>query len=283
MPYTPFSFYADAQKPEQFELDAWWFIYAGSKLVVYIDPENDRKITGLPRIKHISDLHLDPLRVYFMGELDGELCYLAEIDRETALPAGMKAINPRFLYGQVDEELVRTAGRGVFLLDWDRNNQFCGRCAAPMNYGSDRSKVCPECGLTRYPRISPAVIMLVKKGDKLLLGHNRRHPDGFYSVLAGFVDPGETLEETVAREVKEEVGIDIKNIQYFGSQPWPFPDSLMLGFVCDYAGGEIILEDEIEEADWYSVDEIPQMVPPGTVSIAGQLIEWFKENYGNND
>ena len=274
-----FPFNADAPRPAGYDMDAWWFVYVGRNILVYVDPENSRKIVGLPRLQNITDLGLEPLRTLFMGELDGELCYLAEIPEDAELPANMKGVNLRFLYDQLDEELVRTAGRGIFILDWDKNNRYCGRCATEMEYGTDRSKVCPNCKLAKYPRISPAVIMLVKKENKLLLGHNGRHPNGFYSVLAGFVDPGETLEEAVAREVKEEVGLDVKNITYFGSQPWPFPDSLMLGFICDYAGGEIVLEDEIEEADWYTVEQIPERVPPGSISIAGKLIEWFVETY----
>ena len=269
------NFDAEAACPEDFDAPAWWFVFNGRKILTLVDPENSRKIEGIPKIKSPADIGLETIRNNFLGELSGTPCWVAEFEGEPELPAGLKFLNPRFLFNQISDELMRVVAKSIFVCDWDRNNQFCGRCATPMEYGTDRSKVCPKCKLTRYTRISPAVIMLVRKGNKFLLGKNERHPKGFYSILAGFVDPGENLEETVAREVKEEVGLDVKNITYFGSEPWPFPDSLMIGFYCDYAGGEIVLEDEIIEADWYGVDELPQNIPTGDISIAGRLIEWF--------
>jgi NAD+ diphosphatase len=129
--------------------------------------------------------------------------------------------------------------------------------------------------LLNFPRLSPAIIVLIQRGRKLLLAR-RRFGIGFYSILAGFVEPGETLEEAVAREVKEEVGLEVKNIVYFGSQSWPFPNSYMLGFVATYAGGEIFLDPgdgELEEAGWYTVDKLPPI--PGKMSISRKLIDWF--------
>ncbi|MEM8856888.1 MAG: NAD(+) diphosphatase [Chloroflexota bacterium] len=269
------NFKADVPTPSDFDTPSYWFIFGGRKIVALVDPDNERRITGLPLLNKPKEIGLETKQHNFLGELDGMRCWSAELDGRQELPTGFKLINPRFLFGQVDDALRRVAFRSIFVNDWDRNNQFCGHCGAKMDYGTDRSKKCPSCGLTKYTRISPAVIMLVRKGNKLLLGHNGRHPDGFYSILAGFVDPGENLEETVAREIKEEVGLDVTNITYFGSEPWPFPDSLMIGFYCDYAGGEIVLEDEIVEADWYGIDELPAMIPTGDISIAGRLIEWF--------
>ncbi|MFT5196866.1 MAG: NAD+ diphosphatase [Cellvibrionaceae bacterium] len=269
------NFNADAKRPDNFDLPAWWFVFNGRKILVLVDPENSRDIKGLPQIKSPAELYLTTVRNNFLGEQVGVGCWVADFEGDTELPAGLKFVNPRFLFGQINNDLMRVVAKSIFVSDWDRDNQFCGRCSTPMKYGTDRSKICPNCKLTRYARISPAVIMLVRNGDKLLLGRNERHPNGFYSILAGFVDPGESLEETVAREVKEEVGLEVKNITYFGSESWPFPDSLMVGFVCDYAGGEIVLEDEIIEANWYGIDELPANIPSGKISIAGQLIEWF--------
>jgi NAD+ diphosphatase len=130
-----------------------------------------------------------------------------------------------------------------------------------------------------FPRISPAVIVLVERGDKVLLARANRFPGKFYSVLAGFVEPGETLEETVAREIKEEVGIEVKDIRYFGSQPWPFADSLMIAFTATYAGGELrIDEEEIVDAGWYEPDNFPDI--PGKISISRQLIDWYVTKHG---
>lgn len=270
------NFNAEASAPTQFDEPSWWFLYSNRKLLVHVDPENRRKITGLPQVQTPDEaLGIPTVRRNFLGVLDGVGCWEAEVDEKVELSADLSFVNPRFLFGQVDDMLRRVAFRGIFVSDWDRNNQFCGRCSTAMEYGTDRSKICPSCKLTRYARLSPAVIMMVRKGDKILLGRNERHPAGFYSILAGFVDPGESLEETVAREVMEEVGLNVKNITYFGSEVWPFPDSLMLGFMCDYDSGEIVLEDEIMEADWYAADELPQNIPTGDISIAGRLIEHF--------
>jgi NAD+ diphosphatase len=142
----------------------------------------------------------------------------------------------------------------------------------------ERAKQCSVCSHTTYPRLAPAIIVSVERqtdsGSELLLAHNRRHTEGMYSVLAGFVEPGESLEECVRREVCEEVGLEVQNIDYFGSQPWPFPNSLMIAFTAEYAGGEIVLEDEeLAEAGWYRPDNLPRVPPP--ISIARQLIDAF--------
>jgi NAD+ diphosphatase len=164
-------------------------------------------------------------------------------------------------------------------MEWDRTHQFCGRCGAPMErVPNERAKKCTVCGLTNYPRLSPAIIIAVTRmieGEKrILLARNHRFPAGRYSVLAGFVEPGESLEECAAREVMEEVGIEIGNIRYFGSQPWPFPNSLMLGFTADYQVGDFHLEDaEIAEAGWFSANNLPNL--PQKPSIARQLIDAF--------
>lgn len=262
--------------PENYPEESWWFVIAGNHVLVTVSADNPKKPTAVPRLHDARQLGLTVLRGHFLGYLAGVACYAAEIDRGAELPEGYATLNLRRLYGQLPDELTRVAGRAVQIIDWDRNNQFCGRCATPTGLATDRAKVCPNCNLRAYPRLSPAVIMLIRNGNKLLLAHSKRHPAGFYSVLAGFAEPGETLEECVAREIREEVGVEVKNIKYFGSQPWPFPDSLMIGFMCDYAGGEIELhDDEIAEADWYTIDNMPMALPPSTISIAGQLIEAF--------
>ncbi|HAA24052.1 MAG TPA: NAD(+) diphosphatase, partial [Cytophagales bacterium] len=151
-----------------------------------------------------------------------------------------------------------------------------GRCGTPSQIvESELARKCPNCGLTVYPRISPAVIMSVVKGNQILLGKIVRPGIQIYSVLAGFVEPGESLEACVAREVHEETGLHVKNIRYFGSQPWPFPDQLMVGFTAEYAGGEIVLDDELEDAGWYTVDELSSVAIPPKPSIARALLDEF--------
>ncbi|MCK4988071.1 MAG: NAD(+) diphosphatase, partial [Desulfobacterales bacterium] len=164
------------------------------------------------------------------------------------------------------------------LVDWGRTHQYCGVCGRPTEDKTDeRAKICPQCGLVNYPRLSPAIIVAVLKNNQILLARNKRFKLPFYSVLAGFVEPGETLEQCVQREIREEVGLTVKNIRYFGSQPWPFPNSLMIAFIADYADGEITVDgSEIIDAAWFSKDKLPQ-IPP-SISIARQLIDWFTNN-----
>ncbi len=174
--------------------------------------------------------------------------------------------------------------RAFHLANWDRGTRFCGACATPMERSEGEiSKFCPSCGGRSYPQIAPAVIMAVVREGKLLMAHSRRHPGNLYSVLAGFVEAGETLEHTVSREVHEESGVLVKDIQYFSSQPWPFPNSLMIAFTAEYAGGELTAEDdEIDDIGWFGPDEIPAEIP-STYSIARRLIEWFVSEYGSED
>jgi NAD+ diphosphatase len=155
--------------------------------------------------------------------------------------------------------------------------QYCGRCGSrTQTKEKERAKVCPQCGLHNFPRRSPAIIVAVERGEEILLARSAHFPRGMFSVLAGFVEPGETIEECVVREVKEEVGITVGNIRYFGSQPWPFPNSLMLGFTAEYVGGELVLDPtEIAEAGWFRADALPSI--PGRISIAGRMIQWFVE------
>jgi NAD+ diphosphatase len=259
--------------PEGQDGPAWWFIFRGSRLLVRL---GDRT-AELPFADGPESLNLlsGLLSRHYLGLLDGRPCYAGEVAEEVDPPDGWSFQGLRRLFGRLPEPLVWTGGRAVQIVDWDRTHQFCGRCgAASEAMAHERAKQCPNCGLISYPRISPAMIVLVQRGDRLLLARSHRHPPGRYSVLAGFVEPGETLEEAVAREIKEEVGIEVRDIRYFGSQPWPFPNSLMIAFTCHYAGGDIVLEEsEMADAGWFRVDEMPPVPPP--ISISRQLIDWF--------
>jgi NAD+ diphosphatase len=150
-----------------------------------------------------------------------------------------------------------------------------------MPKNDEVAKQCPQCGFVSFPRISPAIIVLVEHDGKALLARSPRFKEGLFSTLAGFVEPGETLENAVRREVKEEAGINVKNIRYFGSQPWPFPDSLMIGFTAEYACGEITVDNnEILDARWFSADNMPEI--PGKISISRALIDWFLDRQKND-
>jgi len=189
------------------------------------------------------------------------------------LPDGLRSAGLRSWFGVVDDATMSIAMRAVQVLEWDRTHRFCGACGTPTgNADGERAKRCPACGLTVYPRISPAMMVLVTRGRELLLGRGLNFPAGRYSALAGFLEAGETIEEAVHREVREEVGVEVSNLRYFGSQSWPFPNSLMIAFRADWAGGDVRADPaELADAGWFAPDAMPQL-PPRT-SIARALID----------
>ena len=248
-----------------------WFVFSKNRLLVI----SRNGACTLPDGEQVTAAGLAPAPSLFLGILGESLCYAAELGPGHAVPASWEWMDLRGLLGAIGEELFWVAGRANHLLDWDRSHRFCGQCGHPTEDKPDeRAKRCPSCGLVNYPRLSPAVIVAVIKGDRILLARNKRFKGPFYSVLAGFVEPGETLEQCVQREIHEEVGLSVRNIRYFGSQPWPFPNSLMVGFVADYAAGRITVDDsELMEADWFSAQTLPTL--PLKISIARRLIDWF--------
>jgi NAD+ diphosphatase len=196
----------------------------------------------------------------------------------------MTADGLRQLAAPLGETFFALAGRAVQMVAFDQTHRYCGRCGAHMErMAHERAQECPNCGLVGYPRLSPAIIIAVlrrtERGEEILLARNHRFPPGRYSVLAGYVEPGETLEECAQREVCEEVGINITHIRYFGSQPWPFPNSLMIGFTAEYESGELAVEEaELADARWFGADALPKLPP--TTTIARQLIDWFVARQG---
>jgi len=250
---------------------SWWFVFSNDRILV---KQNDETVP-IPFLTALADLGLTPIRQHYLGKLDNAGCCAVQVADDAVAPDGMAFRGIRELFGSVEDDLVGLAARANQIVRWDEAHTYCGRCGEKMVHKPDeRAKNCPACRLVNYPRISPAVIVAVTRGDRILLGRASRFPTRFYSVLAGFVEPGESLEDCLHREVAEEVGIRIKDIRYFGSQPWPFPDSLMVGFTAAYAGGQLVLDKkEILDADWFTADSLPQT--PGKFSIAGRLIERF--------
>ena len=210
----------------------------------------------------------------FLGELDGEPCFAWHHAAQPA-PADATPMPLRQLFGALPDDDFGLAARALGLTAWDFDHRFCGRCGAPTTRSAtERLRTCTRCGHGAYPRISPAVIVLVERDGRALLGRNARFPLPFFSTLAGFVEVGETLEETVAREIREEAGITVRDVRYFGSQPWPFTGSLMIGFTAKWAGGELVADPaELAEAGWFAPDALPRLPPP--LSIARQLIDDF--------
>ena len=199
----------------------------------------------------------------------------AELDTEAALPEGFAACERRGCWTAVGEEQFFRIGKAFHIMDWQRLHKHCGRCGAANLFDpAEGAMRCPSCGELFYPVISPAIIVCVEKEGKILLGHGVNFPAGRYSVLAGFVEPGESLEECVAREVYEESRIRVKNIRYFNSQPWPFPRSLMLGFVAEWESGDICPDTtEVTDVRWFAPGEIPEYYRG--ISISAKLIEDF--------
>jgi NAD+ diphosphatase len=201
-----------------------------------------------------------------------------EADTGTIAPEGMAFKDLKSLHEFLDEDIYLLAGKAIQITTCDRNHQFCGRCGASTETSEyEIAKVCPECGLRSYVRLSPAVITAIIKDGKILMAKHGYHR-GMYSLIAGFVEPGETLEEAVERETMEEVGLKVKNIKYFSSQPWPYPHSLMVAFTAEYDSCEIKVDGkEITDAGWFSPDNIPLI--PSKLSIARELIDWFIKKF----
>jgi NAD+ diphosphatase len=263
--------------------EAWWFVFRGDQLLVEMGPlerpSDDLRVKArpawarLPLQKNHNWLGSRAVRSLYLGALGGVQCWAAELPRESEAPAGMSWQGLRTLFTVLEDAHFALAGRALQLVDWDRNHQFCGRCGARTQpHPSERVRVCPACKLSAYPRVAPAVMALIKREKQVLLARSPHFPPGMYSALAGFVEPGESLEQCLAREVEEEVGVRIGNPRYFASQSWPFPHSLMIAFVCDWVSGEIRPQaGEIEAADWFEVLQLPKL--PSKISIARKLID----------
>ncbi len=265
------SFVSTAGPPEVAPLNAFWFLFRNERLLVVKEDEK----TGIPNTKDIAESGISHGKPHFFGVLDRVPCYTAELETDENPPGGFMLMELRKVFRGFETDQVQAAGLAGHLLAWHRNHQYCSRCGRPnVDKEDERAKICTDCGLINYPRLSPAIIVAVIRDEKILLANSPRFPEAFYSVLAGFVEPGETLEDCVRREVFEEVGILVKNIRYFGSQPWPFPDSLMLGFTAEYDGGEIQVDGvEISHAEWFRADKLPRIPPK--ISISRELIDWF--------
>jgi NAD+ diphosphatase len=239
------------------------------KQQILIDPHNALGPNFMQHADYLDGDHSEPIMV---GYWQGLPCYATDT---RSPPEGFEAalVPLRQVFGVAGAEAFAMAGRASQLIDWQLNHQHCGRCGHQTQlHEKDFAMQCDQCGLSAYPRISPAVMVLVRRGRELLLARSPHFKPGMFSALAGFVEAGETLEQCAAREVKEEVGVEIEHLRYFSSQSWPFPNSLMIAFFADHCGGDITPDpSEIEAADWFDMDTLPTL--PDPVSIARRLIE----------
>jgi NAD+ diphosphatase len=266
------SFVKSALVPEIRSETAYYFIFSRNDILV---AENFPDPLSIPCIPETAAAEMGLKGVRFLGQYGSTDCWCARIG-PADLPAKHRLISLRALYGKVGADFWSISGYARQIHDWNLNFQFCGRCGqATQAATKEHSRVCPQCGLTFYPRISPAIITAVVKENQILLARGVNFPiKEMFSVLAGFVEPGESLEDCVRREILEESGIRVKRIRYFNSQSWPFPDSLMIGFTAEYAGGSLSIDrTELLEAHWFTRDNLPLV--PGRPSLAGELIDWF--------
>ena len=249
--------------------DALYFIWLGDRALCISEGGVPRPVTA----DEFRWVDVEVSSKHYLGRWDNRACYA--LAGRGSVPEGFAATHLRAWLGRVEPDFFALAGRAKQIVEWHRDHRFCGRCGGENEeQASERAKRCPTCGLVTYPRLSPSIIVLVRRGDEMLLARNAAWPARMFSTLAGFVEPGESIEQTVHREVAEEVGLEVRDLRYLGSQPWPFPHSLMLGFHADYAGGEIdCLDGEIAEARWFHYRDLPN-VPNGT-AISRWLIDAF--------
>jgi NAD+ diphosphatase len=247
--------------------DEFWFLFQNGKLLVDENSLQPLQEKTLPIMSSVP-----------IGKFKERHFLAKEALPQAKLPAGAVWSDLRALLGVLDDDLLALAGRAAQLIAWEGNHRFCGRCGTKtVQKAKERAKECPSCGLLAYPKISPVIMVLVQRGDEILLARGPNFPQPFYSALAGFVDPGETLEQCIEREVLEEVGLQVSEIRYFASQPWPFPHSLMIAFTCRWQSGEIKMDPaEIADAQWFKMGNLPLLPPP--FSIARILIDAFTKD-----
>ncbi|WP_202709785.1 NAD(+) diphosphatase [Sporosalibacterium faouarense] len=234
--------------------------------------------TQFPLINEAEKLGIDVSNIIYIGTLD-------DIDYYATNVSTINPVENFFLkhiseaYGELEENIFFLTLRALHFLNWLNRNKYCGCCGTKVKLEPKETHIkCLNCGHVIYPKITPAIIVAILKDDKILLARSPHFTPNMYSLISGHIDPGEFIETCVRREVKEEVGIEIKNIKYFGSHPWPFPDKLMLGFIAEYSSGEIKIDnDEIEAADWFSLDNLPN-IPEYKLSFARKIIEWVLKN-----
>ena len=254
--------------------EGWALAFAGSRVLLLGNGLSARIPTDRELAALIGDL--DQLETpVALPRAAGRRTRAFDLPANPVLPGELRAVGLREAYYVLPADLFRVLGTARQKVEWYRTHGFCSRCGAPTSrHETHEAMACHACGQLQFARLAPAVIVLVERGREMLLGRSPHFPPGVYSTIAGFVEPGESLEECVHREIEEEVGVRVDNLRYFGSQPHPFPHSLMLGFVADWAGGEVRIDrDELEDAGWFAPGGLPEL--PHPMSIARALIEDF--------
>lgn len=249
----------------------YWFLFQDTRLLVQtLGPP-----AAVPVWNHPRELGLPVSETHFLGYLDGLPCQAGLLAPDAMLPPGTTLAELRHLAGRMPDRQFAAAAFGLHLTRWGSGHHFCSRCGGVLqDRRQERARECAACGWVVYPVMSPAVIVAVTRGDRLLLARARRFPGRMFSVLAGYVEPGESLEDCLRREVREEVGLAIRRLRYVASQPWAFSGALMVGFTAEYAGGRLQADgEEIVEAGWFAAGELPEI--PAPFSLARRLIDDF--------
>lgn len=257
-------------KKEPSNIKKCWFIIQSNEFVLV------NKNDTFPSDTDILSMLPSFVRSFHLG-LSAEIEYsCAELDKKASIPEQFKTIPLKQALSLICPHEYGMGVKAYSVIHWDKNHQYCGRCGAKTTHNSKNfERTCPQCHISFFPRISPSIIVLIHKHDHLLMARSPHFAPGVYGLIAGFVEIGETIEEAIHREIQEEVGIQVKNISYFGSQPWPFPDSLMLAFRAEYKSGDLAIDnDEIEDAGWYRYDNLPGR-PSTRISIASLMLDDF--------
>lgn len=252
---------------------SWWIIFYRDELLL---EKND----GIYSLPHGIEAPITPLPetvIHEITEINGTICKSFSLDHPIEETKEYEMMGLRASYDLISLKQYQAAGKAHQILHWDETNRFCSACGTSLELKESVMKKCPQCGKEVYPIISTAILVLVRKEDSLLLVHARNFKGTFNSLVAGFLETGETLEQCVAREVKEETGLTVKNIHYFDNQPWPYPSGLMVGFIADYASGEICLQDEeLSSGAFYTKENLPEL--PRKLSLARRMIDWWIKN-----
>lgn len=262
-------FVSNSRFPEGNREDDLWFLFQDKMILI----KEDMGKVFIPTFKDVKEF-IGNLEVkYHLGEFNKIHCFCGEINSAVKLTGKLRFISLRQGAAIINEDILPICGKASQIIHFHKTNKFCGVCGSENEFVEyEFAMKCKRCGYVSYPQVCPAIIVGITKGDKILLANNKSFPEGLHSNVAGFLDVNETLEECVKREVLEEVNIKIKNIKYFDSQPWPYPNSIMIGFIAEYDSGEIKVDgEEILHADWYSKDKLP--ILPDKTTIARKIID----------